>query len=97
MGLECEQMLAGGGKGSHLNGLLPKSYSGCQAGTGDLYLAPQKMVTTGSIDVIYDYMQGVGYQRLLGTEPLERGKGYWILFSNTSEGAEFTASSSVSE
>jgi hypothetical protein len=55
------------------------------------------MVTSGKIDVIYGYTQGVGYQRVPESQPLERGKGYWILFSNTSEGAEFTASNSVSE
>jgi hypothetical protein len=64
---------------------------------GGCSLPAQKMVTSGKIDVIYGYTQGYGYTRLLGSEPLEPGKGYWILFSNTSEGAEFTASSSVSE
>jgi hypothetical protein len=57
----------------------------------------QKMVTSGSIDVIYGYTQGVGYQRLLESQPLERGKGYWILFSNTSEGVAFTGSTSVGQ
>jgi hypothetical protein len=57
----------------------------------------QKMVTSGSINVIYGYTQGVGCERVLGSEPLKRGKGYWILFSNTSEGAEFTASTSASK
>jgi hypothetical protein len=57
----------------------------------------QTMVTTGSIDVIYEYIQGSGYRRVPGSGTLERGKGYWILSSNTSEGAEFTASTSASE
>jgi hypothetical protein len=57
----------------------------------------QKMVTSGKIDVIYGYTQGKGYTRLPGPGTLQRGKGYWILFSNTSEEAEFKASSSVSE
>ena len=55
----------------------------------------QKMVTDGSIHVIYYYTQGVGYERLSKSEPLEPGKGYWIKFSNTAEGAMFTASTSV--
>jgi hypothetical protein len=55
----------------------------------------QKMVTSGKIDVVYGYTQGKGYTRVSESQLLERGKGYWILFSNTSEGAEFTASTSV--
>jgi hypothetical protein len=50
------------------------------------------MVTSGKVGVIYEYTQGSGYARLLEPQPLERGKGYWILFSDTSEGAEFTPS-----
>jgi hypothetical protein len=64
---------------------------------GGCSLPAQKMVSTGKMDVIYFYTQGVGYTRLPGSEPLERGKGYWILFSNTSEGAAFTASTSVAQ
>jgi hypothetical protein len=55
----------------------------------------QKMVTSGSIDVIYEYTQGSGYIRVPGSQPLERGKGYWILFSDTSGGAAFTARTSM--
>jgi hypothetical protein len=62
---------------------------------GGCSMPAQKMVTNGRIDVIYGYAQGIGYTRLLGSELLKPGKGYWILFSNTSEGAEFTASTSV--
>jgi hypothetical protein len=64
---------------------------------GGCSMPAQKMVTSGNIVVIYGYTQGVGYTRVSGSEPLERGKGYWILFSNTSEEAEFTASISISE
>jgi hypothetical protein len=64
---------------------------------GGCSLPAQNMVTNGEIDVIYGYRQGVGYQRLLDSEPLERGKGYWILFSNTTEGAAFTASNAASK
>jgi hypothetical protein len=64
---------------------------------GGCTLPARKMVTSGNIDVIYGYTQGVGYTRLVGSKPLERGKGYWILFSNTSEGAEFTASTPVAQ
>jgi uncharacterized delta-60 repeat protein len=51
-----------------------------------------KMVTNGRIDVIYGYTQGIGYTRLLESELLKPGKGYWILFSKTTEGSEFTPS-----
>jgi hypothetical protein len=64
---------------------------------GGCSLPAQKIVTSGKIDVIYGYAQGIGYTRLLGSELLKLGKGYWILFSNTSEGAEFTASTSASK
>jgi hypothetical protein len=57
----------------------------------------QTMVTSGKIDVVYRYTPGVGYERLLASEPLEPGRGYWILFRNTSEGGEFTTSTSVSK
>ena len=57
----------------------------------------QNMVATGKIDVIYGYTQGVGYTRLLASELLQPGKGYWILFSNTSEGAKFTADISIAK
>ena len=59
---------------------------------GGCTLPAQAMVISGKVDVVYGYEQGVGYTRLLGSEALERGKGYWILFSNTSEGGAFTAS-----
>jgi putative hemolysin len=61
---------------------------------GSCTFPAQKMVTNGRIDVIYSYAPGIGYQRLIGSEPLKPGKGYWILFSNTSKGAAFTASTS---
>jgi hypothetical protein len=57
----------------------------------------QRMVTSGSIDVIYGYTQGAGYTRLAESAPLAPEKGYWILLSNTSEGAEFTAVTSASK
>jgi hypothetical protein len=64
---------------------------------GGCTLPAEKMVTSGKIVVIYGYMQGIGYQRLPVSEPLEQGKGYWILFSNTAEGVAFTASTAGSE
>ena len=33
-----------------------------------------------NIDVIYRYVQGIGYQRITG--PLEPGEGYWILLND---------------
>ena len=64
---------------------------------GGCSMPSHSMVTSGKIDVIYGYSQDNGYTRLLKSEPLERGNGYWILFSNTYGGAEFIASSSVYE
>ena len=65
---------------------------------GGCTLAARGIVTNGRIDLIYDYTQGVGYTRLPGLNPLEPGKGYWILLSHTSdEGAKFMATSSVSQ
>jgi hypothetical protein len=64
---------------------------------GGCSMPAQKMVTSGNIDVIYGYTQGIGYTRIPGSDPLEPGKGYWILFSDTYEGAEFTASTSVAQ
>lgn len=45
------------------------------------------MPTVGNcnISVIYEYIQGKGYQRVLESETLEPGKGYWILFNNVME------------
>jgi hypothetical protein len=57
----------------------------------------QTMVTSGSIVVIYGFTPGVGYDRLPESDPLEPGKAYWILIRHTSEGAEFTADTSVSK
>ena len=59
---------------------------------GGCTLPAWKIATNGKIDAVYGYTQGGGYTRLLGSESLERGKGYWILFRNTSEGAVFIAS-----
>lgn len=41
-----------------------------------------------SIGVIYGYVQGAGYQRVLGSEMLKPGKGYWILFNDVADKAE---------
>ena len=51
----------------------------------------RKDISKGEIAVIYNYTQDNGYTRILESEPLASKKGYWILFSNTLEGAEFTA------
>jgi hypothetical protein len=59
---------------------------------GGCTLPAWKMVTSGKVNVVYGYTQGRGYERLPGSESLEWGQGYWILFRNTSEGAAFTAS-----
>jgi hypothetical protein len=64
---------------------------------GGCSMPAQKMITNGNIDVVYGYTQGIGYTRLLELQPLESGKGYWILFGNTSVGAAFTASTAVAK
>jgi hypothetical protein len=64
---------------------------------GGCSMPADKMVTSGKIVVVYGYTQGVGYERIPDSKPLEPGKGYWIFFSKTSEGAEFTAMTTVSE
>ena len=51
-----------------------------------------RMATNGSIDVVYGHSP-YGYTRLSESDPLATGKGYWILFSNTSEGAELKVTS----
>ena len=51
-----------------------------------------KTVKNGKYDVIYCLNKEKGYIRIPNTELLERGKGYWILFSDTTVGAEFRAS-----
>ncbi len=40
------------------------------------------------IGVIYDYVQGLGYHRVVESESLVPGTGYWILFSNVMDQAE---------
>jgi hypothetical protein len=64
---------------------------------GGCTLPAHRTVTNGRIVVTYGYTQGFGYKRPLGSKPLEPGKGYWILLSHTSEGAGFTARTSVSK
>ena len=40
--------------------------------------------------VIYGYEKEFGYKRIMEKEELEVGKGYWILFGNITDQAEFT-------
>lgn len=42
----------------------------------------QASVENGDIGIIYGFLRGTGYQRLLESEKLEPGKGYWILYRN---------------
>ena len=44
----------------------------------------------GKINVIYGYKQGVGYQRILESERLKPGKGYWILFEDVADQTSLT-------
>jgi hypothetical protein len=57
----------------------------------------QRTLTEGNIKAVHGYAQDGGYTTLRASDPLEQGKGYWILFSNTSEGSKFTAGTLVSE
>jgi hypothetical protein len=53
--------------------------------------APAQVIPQGcNIGVIYRYVQGIGYQRVTASEPLEAGEGYWILLNNVIEGATIT-------
>ncbi|MGA1841617.1 MAG: cytochrome c3 family protein [bacterium] len=47
-------------------------------------------INTGNIIVIYGYIPGVGYERVLESKNLEPGKGYWIFFSDIADQAELT-------
>jgi hypothetical protein len=47
-----------------------------------------------SIEVIYGYVQGTGYQRITESETLEPGKGYWILLNNVIGQAELRVETS---
>jgi hypothetical protein len=44
------------------------------------------------IVVIYRYVQGIGYQRVLDSEKLEACGGFWILFSNVTDQAQLNVS-----
>lgn len=48
----------------------------------------QAFSDNSSIIVIYGYVKGMGYNRVLQSE-IEPGKGYWILFKNVTDQAEF--------
>jgi photosystem II stability/assembly factor-like uncharacterized protein len=52
----------------------------------------QALVDTGDIVVIYRCAPEFGYQRLMESDNLEPGGGYWILFNNISEYAECVVS-----
>lgn len=41
----------------------------------------EAFVDKGEIKVIYDYVQGIGYQQLFESGPLQPGRGYWINLS----------------
>jgi ELWxxDGT repeat protein len=45
----------------------------------------QTYIENGNIGVIYGHAQDVGYQRVLDSENIKSGKGYWILLNNTSD------------
>jgi hypothetical protein len=44
----------------------------------------------GKITIIYQYVQGAGYQRIPSSGLLEPGKGYWILCRDIMDDAELT-------
>ena len=57
----------------------------------------QRKVNNGNCDIVYGFNQEKGYIRISEPDLLEPGKAYWILFRDTSEGAEFTVSTSASQ
>ncbi|MGA1841149.1 MAG: fibronectin type III domain-containing protein [bacterium] len=57
-------------------------------------VAPAKAsVNNGNITVIYGFVSGAGYQRIKETDNLESGRGYWILFKEIMDQAEFKVES----
>ena len=54
---------------------------------GGCTLQAKALVDSGNIRVIYGYAQGAGYQRILESEYLEPGKGYWIKFKDIADQA----------
>lgn len=48
----------------------------------------QGSVVDGDIAVVYRYLAGSGYKRLLESERLQPGEGYWILVTDCGEAAE---------
>jgi hypothetical protein len=50
----------------------------------------QASVNKCTIGVIYEYSPKTGYQRVLGSDDLIPGKGYWILFNNIMKQCELT-------
>jgi parallel beta-helix repeat protein/predicted outer membrane repeat protein len=57
---------------------------------GGCTYAAQASIDDGKIKVIYDYKQGVGYQRILESEKLKPGEGYWILFEEVTDQASLS-------
>ena len=55
---------------------------------GGTTLPAQFSVDICNIIVIYGYSPEVGYQRILGFENLETGKGCWIKFNGISDRCE---------
>ncbi|MGA1839033.1 MAG: MopE-related protein [bacterium] len=71
-----------------VNGTIFQSYNQTISEDGWLMIGgctcPAKAsVQNGNIEVIYGYVRGIGYKRILESEYLEPSKGYWILLSNT--------------
>jgi hypothetical protein len=48
-----------------------------------------------NIDVIYKYVQGIGYQRIVEGENFLPGKGYWILIKDITDQASLTVQGST--
>jgi outer membrane protein assembly factor BamB len=57
---------------------------------GGCTLQANASVDSGNIRVIYGYEQGSGYERVLESEYLEPGKGYWIKFEDIAGQASLT-------
>ncbi len=62
----------------------PVSENGWNMIGGCTFLA-RSSLHNGKIDVIYTYTQGLGYERLLESDSIEPGKGFWIHFNDVTD------------
>jgi hypothetical protein len=58
--------------------------------TGGCTSAAQASTDSCNINVIYRFVPGFGYQRVLASEYLEPGEGYWILLEDVADQANLS-------